>query len=169
MAGTIHAAQRAIDDEYNRTKGPVAFLDESYQAPADMMHHGSFYLFTAVLVGVKDMVTVRSGLNEIAGSSHWHTRDALQTDDGRTLTREMLDYLAEGVEPCVVTHRVGVDALEAAFTDTPNETSTGLQPWSEEHVDHAKQPCIEAEAQSFASCQLLTLPVSRPVPVPHIR
>lgn len=108
--GSIHPAQRAVDDSYRRTKGPVAYLDESYQAPADDSHQGSFYLMTAVLVAVKDMDTLRSGLGEIAGCDYWHTRDALQTDDGRALTRAMLDYLAEGIEPCVITHRVSVDA-----------------------------------------------------------
>ncbi|SBS78313.1 conserved hypothetical protein [uncultured Mycobacterium sp.] len=110
MGGFIHPARRAVEDAYRRTKGPVAYLDESYQAPADSSHQGSFYLFTAVLVAVKDMDTLRSGLDEIAGSDYWHTREALQSDHGWALTREMLDYLAEGIEPCVITHQVTVDA-----------------------------------------------------------
>ncbi|QEN12872.1 hypothetical protein ACRDU6_09385 [Mycolicibacterium sp. ELW1] len=110
MDGFIRPAQRAVHDAYERTKGPVAYLDESYQAPADGSHQGSFYLFTAVLVAVKDMATLRSGLDEIADCDYWHTSEALKTDDGRALTRQMLDYLAEGIEPCVITHRVTVDA-----------------------------------------------------------
>lgn len=113
MGGYIDPVQHVVDDAYKRTKGPVAFLDESYQAPANGTHRGSFYVLTAVLVAVKDMDTLRTGLGEIAGSDYWHTRDALQTCDGRALTQEMLDYLAEGVEPCVVAHRVNVDAEDA--------------------------------------------------------
>lgn len=59
MNGFIHPAQRGVDDAYRRTKGPVAYLDESYQAPADDSHRESFYLLTAVLVAVKDMDALR--------------------------------------------------------------------------------------------------------------
>ena len=92
MSGYVHAAQRGVDEAYRRTQGPVAFLDESYQAPADDAHRDSFYVLTAVLVTVKDMGTLRSGLGEIAGSDYWHTRDALKTDEGRAQTREIPEY-----------------------------------------------------------------------------
>lgn len=111
MSYYAHPAQRAVQDAYQRTRGPVAFLDESYQAPDDIATHSrTFYIFTAVVVALKDMDTLRNGLGQIAGGSRWHTSEALQTDPGRVQTREMLGYLAEGPEACVIAHRVEVDA-----------------------------------------------------------
>lgn len=110
MSQYIHPAQRAVDDAYRRTHGPVAMLDESYSAPAGSAGRPTFYVFTSVLVAVKDMDALRGGLGDIAGSDFWHTSDALKTEEGRDRTQEMLDFLAEGIEPCVITHRVSVDA-----------------------------------------------------------
>ncbi|WP_071288980.1 hypothetical protein [Mycolicibacterium llatzerense] len=127
----IHPAQRAVDDAYRRTRGPVAFLDESYQAPSDPRRH-SFYVMTAVVVAVKNMAAIRTGLGDIASSSYWHTSEALKTDDGWAQTREMLGYLAEGIEPCVIAHRVTVD---------PDDT----------HAEDARKHCYQALAIELAS------------------
>jgi hypothetical protein len=113
-----HPAQRVVDDAYKRTRGPVAFLDESYQAPDGVdAHRQTFYIFTAVVVQLKDMSALRSELVQIAGSDYWHTRDALMTDAGRKRTRDLLDYLAEGIEPCVIAHRVKVEAADGDAED----------------------------------------------------
>lgn len=56
MSQYIHPAQRAVDDAYRRTRGPVALLDESYSAPAEGAGRGPrarpFYVFSSVLVRV---------------------------------------------------------------------------------------------------------------------
>jgi hypothetical protein len=122
-----HPAQRAVDDAYKRTRGPVAFLDESYQAPDDIdAHRRTFYIFSAVVVEQKDMNTLRSALGQIAGSTYWHTRDALMSDHGRKRTRELLGYLAEGIEPCVIAHRVKVEAADADAEDARRTCYHGL-------------------------------------------
>lgn len=118
MGGYVHPAQRAVEDAYKRTTGPVAYLDESYQAPDRVAeHHQTFYLFSAVVIDLKDMATIRSGMRRIVGSHYWHTRDALMTDAGWDQTCELLDYLAEGGEPCVIAHQVEVDAADADAED----------------------------------------------------
>lgn len=116
MNAYAHPAQRAVDDAYRRTRGPVAFLDESYQAPSDPRRL-SFYVMTAVVVAIKNMETIRTGLGDIADSTYWHTSEALQTDDGWARTREMLDYLADGIEPCVIAHRITVDPEDTDAED----------------------------------------------------
>lgn len=102
------ADRRMVLDAYARTKGPVAFLDESYQAPKDTAHgEKTFYIFTAVLVATKDFDALRDGLVEIAGERYWHTTDALR--DGRLEDiRDMLEFLGDGGEPCVIAHKVAV-------------------------------------------------------------
>lgn len=105
----VSAAKQMVLDAYARATGPVAYLDESYQAPDDTTGRPTFYIFTAVLVDLKDVDALRSGLVERAGSSYWHTSEALKSDQGRAQTRDLLDYLAKGVEPCVIAHRVRVD------------------------------------------------------------
>lgn len=88
----------------------MAFLDESYQAPDSIAAHSqTFYIFTAVVVEQKDMGSLRTQLAVIADDSRWHTSDALMSERGRDQTRQMLSYLAEGTEPCVIAHRASVD------------------------------------------------------------
>lgn len=104
-----HADSRMVLDAYARTKGPVAFLDESYQAPKDTAGgEKTFYIFTAVVLAAKDFDELRDGLVEIAGERYWHTTEALR--DGRVAEiRDMLEYLADGAEPCVIAHKVPVN------------------------------------------------------------
>lgn len=106
-----YVAKRAIvEAAYKRCRGPVAYLDESYQtsdptvAPAE-----TFYIFTAVIVTFEQMEELRKGLGEIAESTWWHTTQALLGDEGRVKTREMLEFLAEGPETCIIAFQVPVD------------------------------------------------------------
>lgn len=99
-----------VADAYRRTKGPVAFLDESYQTHnPDVNPAETFYVFTAVVVRMPDMCELRDGLRQIAGSDYWHSTEALQDPDGPDAMKDMLEFLAEGSEPCVIAHRVPVD------------------------------------------------------------
>lgn len=99
-----------LTEAYRRTKSHVAYLDESYQAPDPIeQHRKTFYLFTAVVVAQGDMEELRHGIREIAGSSRWHTTDALLTTAGRQATADMLGFLADGKESCVIAHQVAVD------------------------------------------------------------
>ncbi|MFE4457989.1 hypothetical protein ACFROC_11605 [Nocardia tengchongensis] len=98
-------------EAYRRTKGPVAFLDESYQTHnPDVNPAQTFYVFTAVVVRLPDMDELRDGLRQIAGSDYWHSTEALQDSDGPAAMQDMLEFLAEGSEPCVIAHRVPIDA-----------------------------------------------------------
>jgi hypothetical protein len=108
------AAMRAIvEDAYRRSRGPVAFLDESYQVPdPNIAPAETFYIFTAVIVTFDQMDELREGLAEIAESTWWHTTQALLEDDGRTKTREMLEFLAEGHETCIIAFQVPVDGQD---------------------------------------------------------
>lgn len=102
-----------VADAYARTKGPVAFLDESYQAPdPNAPEHKTFYVFTAVVVQQEEMEELRAGLEEIAEGTWWHTTNAMLEDEGRRKTQEMLEFLAEGYEACVVAHQIPVDPTD---------------------------------------------------------
>ena len=116
-----------IADAYRRTRGPVAYLDESYQALDGVRSHDdTFYIFTAVIVQPKDMAELRAGLREIAGGLRWHTTEALQTTDGRERTRDMLGYLADGFEACVIAHKVAVDADDRDLENARRACYRGL-------------------------------------------
>ncbi|WP_345493560.1 hypothetical protein [Nocardia callitridis] len=89
----------------------MAYLDESYQTHNRDIHPTqTFYVFTAVVVRQPDMCELRVGLREIVGGDYWHSTEALQHHDGRSAMRDMLEFLAEGSEPCVIAHRVPVAA-----------------------------------------------------------
>lgn len=106
-----NAAKRAIvENAYRHSRGPVAFLDESYQVPDPVIAPAeTFYIFTAVIVTFDQMAELRDGLAEIAESTWWHTTKALLEEDGRAKTREMLEFLAEGHETCIIAFQVPVD------------------------------------------------------------
>lgn len=98
-----------VANAYARTSGPVAFLDESYQAPDPVVTHDkTFYVFTAVVVQQEEMEELRAGLEEIAEDTWWHTTKAMLEDEGRRKTQDMLEFLAEGHEACVVAHQIPV-------------------------------------------------------------
>ncbi|MFC9982903.1 hypothetical protein [Gordonia sp. NPDC127522] len=111
--GNADTEARILAEAYRGTKSHVAYLDESYQAPDPVAaHRSTFYLFTAVIVAHDSMDELREGLREIADSNWWHTTDALQESGGLDATRDMLDFLAEGGEACVVAHQVPVDSSD---------------------------------------------------------
>lgn len=119
MAGQLadlHVGVGKLLRKYERIKGPVAFLDESYQAPRDSSQgQMTFYVLTAVLVEVSDMEELRDGLKQIAsrnrsdGRAYWHTTEALHEERLDDI-KDMLAFLSDGGEACVVTHQVSVDA-----------------------------------------------------------
>lgn len=88
---------------YSENRGPIAFLDESYSA--DPHHGATFYIVSAVIVESDQVDPLRDGLDERVPQAWWHTTDELQTVSGRTRAQELLAYLADGKEACVVTHR----------------------------------------------------------------
>lgn len=107
--GSDSAKGDLVANAYARTKGPIAFLDESYQAPDPVITHDTtFYIFTAVIVQQEEMDELRDGLVTIAEDTWWHTTDALLEEEGRLKTRDMLEFLAEGYEACVIAHQVPV-------------------------------------------------------------
>ncbi|RFZ08685.1 hypothetical protein VIMS_04116 [Mycobacterium marinum] len=106
-----HPAQRAVQDAYKRTRGPVAFLDESYQAPDNVAaHRRTFYIFSAAIVELKDLDSLRRGLGEtVGGNLLAHPRCA--NDRERAWPNSCHARLpCRGPEPCVIAHRVRVDA-----------------------------------------------------------
>lgn len=116
----IDAAKRGIvADAYRRSKGPVAYLDESYQTFDPVVNPATtFYIFTAVIVASDQMDELRAGLGEIAESGWWHTTEALLDEAGREKTRDMLEFLAEGPETCVIAFQVPI-----GDTDHDGETA----------------------------------------------
>lgn len=134
----LHVGVGKLRQKYTRAKGPVAFLDESYQAPRDS-HQGqkTFYVFTAVVVNTSAMEELRNGLTQIAsrqtkdGRIYWHTTEAMR--DGRiTDIRHMLEFLSDGDEPCVVAHSVEVEV-------------------DDRDAEHARRQCYHGLATALAS------------------
>ncbi|WP_245925376.1 hypothetical protein [Nocardia nova] len=107
--------KRVVADAYANARGPVAYLDESYQVPnADITTANTFYILTAVVVEFDQMEELRAGLVQIAEGNWWHTTNALQEDDGREKTEDMLNFLGEGSEPSIIALQVpiGSDDLD---------------------------------------------------------
>ncbi len=109
----------------NGTK-PVAFLDESYREANEHEGESPFYLFTAVVILPSDMAAMRKELQSIAGGEYWHTTEALQVDGGRDKALEMLGYLAEGSDPCVIAKHVSIDPNDVTLEDARAACFTSL-------------------------------------------
>lgn len=104
-----HTPATYIENIYAQFPGqPIGFVDEAFRGFERAGEH-PFYVATAVVVERDDMEPVRKDLLELAGDSYWHTSEALRTEDGRRRASEMLAYLAEGREPCVVASTVTID------------------------------------------------------------
>jgi len=103
-----------IENIYHQFPGqPVAFLDEAYRGFE--RPEQPFYLFTAVIVKADDMESMRKELLDIAGSTYWHTSEALRTPDGRARAKAMLRYLIEGVEPILIAKKVSVERSDSTL------------------------------------------------------
>lgn len=105
---------------------PVAFLDESYREASEHEGESPFYLFTAVVILPSDMPAMRKELQEIAGSGYWHTTEALQEAGGRDKALDMLDYLADGGDPCVIAKHVSIDPDDVTLEDARAACLTAL-------------------------------------------
>ncbi|MGY1948908.1 hypothetical protein [Nocardia asiatica] len=103
----VQRSNPALDLAYANTSGPVAYLDETFQAPGTK--EAAFYVFTAVLVERDEMQGLRDKLQELAGGTFWHTTDELLTGDGWKKALAMLEYLGQGPELCVLAHECQVD------------------------------------------------------------
>lgn len=105
---------------------PVAFVDETYSV--DPAHSMTFYVLTAVVVRHDQLDDLRAGLVRRAGSSYWHSTEALQTVDGPSRMQELLEYLGaeDGSEVCILSHKVGVAASDVNGEDARAKCLTVL-------------------------------------------
>lgn len=105
--------RRVVAEAYRNTRGPVAFLDETYQlANSDITVVNTFYVLTAVVVELDQMDELRTGLRQIARGDWWHTTQALLEEEGRARAEDMLSFLGEGIEPCVIAAQVPIDSTD---------------------------------------------------------
>lgn len=105
---------------------PVAFVDETYSV--DPAHSLTFYVLTAVVVRHDQLDDLRAGLVRRAGSSYWHSTEALQTGEGPSRMKELLEYLGaeDGSEVCILSHKVGVAASDVNGEAARAECLTAL-------------------------------------------
>lgn len=119
----LSAASKALQSAYRQNgSGPVAYLDETFQVETS---GPTYYVMTAAVVEADQCDIVRAGIRQIVGSTYWHTTEALQSQEGRIMTRELLDYLGDpsGTEVCFVAHERQV---------APNDT----------HGEQARAACM---------------------------
>lgn len=113
MQAVTGGQKRVVAQAYANAQGPVAYLDESYQvANADITTSNTFYILTAVVVEFDQMDELRAGLRQIAESDWWHTTQALQEDEGRSKTEDMLSFLGEGSEPSIIALQVPIESTD---------------------------------------------------------
>lgn len=111
------SANAFVQNIYAQFPGqPISFLDEAYRG-FERPGEPPFYIFTAVIVEQRDMETIRKDLLEMAGSTYWHTSEALRTPDGRALAKDMLGYLMDGSEPCLVAKKVSIDPSDRSLEE----------------------------------------------------
>ncbi|MFC8526400.1 hypothetical protein [Nocardia sp. NPDC057227] len=127
MRSTMGGQREVLAAAYRNARGPVAYLDESYQVVnADVTTDNTFYVLTAVIVGFDQMAELRRGLREIADDDWWHTTEALQHDEGRDRTEDMLGFLAEGPETCVLALRAPIESADTTGESARRSCYRGL-------------------------------------------
>ncbi len=88
---------------------PAAYLDESFSAPNDARVEFNFYVLTAVVVSASAREGLRKGIRTIADGRNWHTRNVYNEEYGPDRIRNMLGYLSDGNEICLVSKRMQID------------------------------------------------------------
>jgi hypothetical protein len=82
------------------SRGPVAFLDESFLAPSQW--HDSFYILAAAVIPRLDLDEVRRELRRISRRSRWHAAERGRSDSGQQQVKRMANYLATVCLPVIV-------------------------------------------------------------------
>lgn len=81
-----------IFDKIGKSRGPLAFLDESFKTASEDQE--SFYILCAVVVDKSEVVNLRRDLANLVGSARWHTTEAGRNDAGRQKIRQMARLIA---------------------------------------------------------------------------
>lgn len=110
---------------YRRTKGPVAYIDESYREPL-RSNERPFYTMSAVIVGRDQGELIRDVLMDIPGSRYWHTTEAYRTEPGKRVIAEMIDYLAEAVDYNIITVQTEVRREDPGMHQARDEALSAL-------------------------------------------
>lgn len=89
-----------VFDKVAKAAGPLAFLDESFQAPNQ--NPDSFYLIAAAVIPKDKVLEVRKQLRILARSSSWHTTESARSERGRQQIVQLASYLARNCQPVIV-------------------------------------------------------------------
>jgi hypothetical protein len=87
-------------DKVAKAAGPIAFIDESYQAPNQSQD--SFYLIAAAVIEKDRVLAVRKQLRRLARSASWHTTESARSETGRQQIHELANFLARNSKPVIV-------------------------------------------------------------------
>lgn len=99
-----------LQARYSRSKSEsIIFVDESYQSSNDWAKK-SHYLMTGVVVRQDEMEYMRKEMQGIVGGSYWHSTESFQTPNGRETFASLIDFIALGEEPLIVTMRKDIPA-----------------------------------------------------------
>ncbi|MDJ1371639.1 DUF3800 domain-containing protein [Gulosibacter molinativorax] len=91
-----------LERAYAQSKSShVAFVDESYLAPAALERRGwagsqPFYLLTAFVAPFAEADAIRSGLRELVGGDFWRSSEANRSPAGRARLRRLIEHVAHG-------------------------------------------------------------------------
>ena len=87
-------------DKVAKAAGPLAFIDESFQAPNQ--NPDSFYLIAAAVIPKDKVLEVRKQLRILVRGSSWHTTEAARSERGRLQIHQFTSYLARNSKPVIV-------------------------------------------------------------------
>ena len=87
-------------DRLAKASGPIAFIDESFQAPNQSPD--SFYLVAAAVIEKDRVLEIRKQLRKLARNASWHTTESARSEAGRALIHQLANYLARNCKPVIV-------------------------------------------------------------------
>ena len=90
----------AIFDKVSKAAGPIAFIDESFQAPNQSPE--TFYLVAAAVIEKDRVLEIRKQLRKLARNASWHTTESARSEAGRQLILQLANYLARNCKPVIV-------------------------------------------------------------------
>ena len=87
-------------DKESKAAGPIAFIDESFQAPNQSPE--TFYLVAAAVIEKDRVLEIRKQLRKLARNASWHTTESARSEAGRQLILQLANYLARNCKPVIV-------------------------------------------------------------------
>ena len=104
MQQEIEILSRLLGNRYERVRGAVAFIDETFHY-ASSHDESSFYVIGAAVLPIEALNSTRKRIADLVGEGYWHTTDSFHKGDQASIRTFLREIRAMRVSNFVATLR----------------------------------------------------------------